>query len=189
MNFTHIMKECVGRTVSTVTKLRMIMCASDDESLASGGLQFHQQQQQPLHTLYSRKKGRRRRRKKKSPPTHIHTHTYIDWEDYEIKAPKTCWARAFWLGNIILTPYSLSLSMSPLFFFRSLATPLLLSFFPSPVCLYVDSDKRRENRRVSMTHRRPPRLSARCCGECGFPVTDPLSLSFPHLFNTKIMFR
>ena len=65
----------------------------------------------------------------KSPPTH-HVHIHIV-RDYEIKAPKTCWARAFWLGNIILTPYSLSLNVASILIFLlfSLCYPIIIVFF------------------------------------------------------------
>jgi hypothetical protein len=70
MNFTHIMKG-VGRSVSTVTKLRMIMCASDDESLPPVAFSSISSRSPYIHYIPER-----RRRKE---PTHTpRTYTYSE---------------------------------------------------------------------------------------------------------------
>lgn len=93
MNFTHIMKEWgLGRSVSTVTKLRMIMCASDDESLPPVAFSSISSSSSPyIHYIPERME---EEKEEKSPPTHTRIYVYTV-RDYEIKAPKTCWAQAF----------------------------------------------------------------------------------------------
>lgn len=129
--------------------------------------------------------------KKKKKPTHTHTHTRIR-SNYEIKAPRTCWYPYFSLfvhGNIILTLYSYSSSLSPSLLDVALLFPFAIPHYyclwSSPHLLslcWLWQPKRKIGGFLWRTDRTPPPpFFTRCCGECGFPVTDP-PLCLVHLF-------